>query len=340
MLDLRAPIEFAQGAFSNATNIPLLTDSERELIGTCYKQQGQDKAIKLGHEIVSGDIKLQRIQAWRNYFHENPSASLYCFRGGMRSHLVQEWLRDEGTDVPLIKGGYKALRGYLLNVLEHPHNLMRISGQTGVGKTDLLLQMQHMIDLEGLANHRGSAFGKCSSEQPSQIDFENNLAVEIIKQTNDYVKPILIEDESRYIGSINIPHIFMETLASSQVLILTCPQQERINRIYQEYVVKQKQEYLLKNAEIGSELFNNSLLSALFKIQKRLGGARFKQINSLLQQALKLDSESLHKQWISDLLKLYYDPMYAYQLENKSDKIIFTGDKADLKQFIFDKIQN
>ena len=113
MLDLRAPIEFTKGAFPNTSNIPLLTDSERKLIGTCYKQQGQDKAIELGHQIVQGETKSLRLLDWKNYILENPKANLYCFRGGMRSHLVQEWLHKEGVSVPLIEGGYKALRNYL-----------------------------------------------------------------------------------------------------------------------------------------------------------------------------------------------------------------------------------
>jgi tRNA 2-selenouridine synthase len=331
LLDLRAPIEFVQGAFPNATNLPLLTNKEREQVGTCYKQQGQEKAIQLGHQIVSGEVKAQRISAWKKYFQENPDAYLYCFRGGMRSHLVQQWLKDEGVEVPLIEGGYKALRRYLMAILEQPVNLLRISGETGVGKTDLLIEMPHHIDLEGLANHRGSAFGKNVSQQPRQIDFENQLAIQLLKNTGHCN---IVEDESHYIGQITIPLIFMQMMRESQVVILTCPLEQRVERIYDDYVVKQKSAFILENPEQGKQQFNDFLLSALEKIQKRLGGLRYQQLNTIMQQALKENSESLHKQWISDLLEFYYDPMYHYQIDKKKELIIFSGDKTEVKEFL------
>jgi len=270
LLDLRAPIEYNQGAFPNTTNIPLLSDKERELIGTCYKQQGQDKAIELGHKIVSSENKALKIQAWKSYFQENPDAKLYCFRGGMRSHLVQEWLKDAGVDVPLIKGGYKAMRRYLIEVLEQPLDMIRISGQTGVGKTDLLVKLNQHIDLEGLANHRGSSFGRYVSNQPTQINFENNLAIELLKKEL-LNKTCIVEDESRYIGRVNLPLMFVKSMQDSSVIILTCSKDERLERIYRDYVVLQKQDYIEKYAENGSGLFAESLLRALKNIQKRLG---------------------------------------------------------------------
>jgi tRNA 2-selenouridine synthase len=336
MLDLRAPIEFTKGAFPKTTNIPLLTDDERKLVGTCYKQQGQEKAIELGHQIVQGETKSQRLQAWKNFVLENPKAYLYCFRGGMRSHLVQQWLQQEGIDIPLIEGGYKALRSYLIDVFELPLNLMLISGQTGVGKTDLLQKIKYSIDLEGLANHRGSAFGKCVTNQPSQIDFENNLAIDILKQ-QDSNHPIILEDEGRYIGSVNLPPSFVQNMQNSSVLILTCPQEERVHRIYQDYVVSLKSAFIAIDSKEGSENFDNYLTCALQKIQKRLGGSLFKQIDNTMQLGLKHESEEHHKKWITELLKDYYDPMYKYQLEKKSEKVIFKGDKDGLQEFINDK---
>ncbi len=334
MLDLRSSVEFSKGAFPNASNIPLLTDEEREQVGTCYKQQGQDQAIALGHEIVCGETKSQRIQAWKDYFKTHPEAHLYCFRGGMRSHLVQEWLKEEGVETPLIEGGYKAMRNYLIDVLQQPLNLIRLSGQTGVGKTDLLLELLNKVDLEGLANHRGSAFGQYVSAQPSQIDFENNLAIEILKQVNNSNQPIIVEDEGRYIGSINLPKEFIQSMKNSPVLILTCSQDERIGRIYQDYVVNQKADYIHQYCNKGHELFNDLLLLALQKIQKRLGGVRYKNLEKIMQQALINDSEELHKKWIAELLEDYYDPMYDYQLEKKSELVIFRGDKVEIKQFL------
>jgi len=335
LIDLRAPIEFTKGAFPNTTNIPLLTDDERKLVGTCYKQQGQDKAIELGHHLVQGETKSLRMQAWKNQILENPNAYLYCFRGGMRSHLVQQWLKDEGVNIPLIEGGYKALRNYLLGVFEWPIDLIRISGQTGVGKTDLLLQLENKIDLEGLANHRGSAFGEYVTNQPSQIDFESHFAVDILK-LHDNNRPIIVEDEGRYIGSVNLPYAFIESMQKSPVLVLTCSQEERVQRIYQDYVVLQKSAFIEKDSNDGSEKFDTYLISALQKIQKRLGGKLFKQIKTTMQLALKQESAEHHKKWITHLLKEYYDPMYDYQLEKKSEKVIFKGDKNQIQEFIND----
>ena len=334
LLDVRAAVEFKQGSFPNATNLALLNDDQRHQVGLCYKQLGQDKAIELGHQLITGELKSQRIKQWKTYCQNNPKAQLYCFRGGMRSHLVQQWLKNEGINIHLIKGGYKAMRSYLLGILQQPLKLLRISGQTGVGKTDLLIQLNHMVDLEGLANHRGSAFGRHVSEQPSQIDFENQLAIEIIKKSQNKPKPIIIEDESRYIGSINLPKPFIQSMIDSPVILLICPQQERINRIYKDYVILQKQDYIKHHPENGGDLFNQSLTIALEKIQKRLGGVRYKHLNDTMQLALKQESEQLHKEWISDLLKFYYDPMYNYQLEKKSNQIIFKGNKQAIKDYL------
>ncbi|MBP8119095.1 MAG: tRNA 2-selenouridine(34) synthase MnmH, partial [Shewanella sp.] len=162
MMDVRAPIEFTRGAFPNSTNLPLMLDSEREKVGTCYKQFGQQAAIALGHSLVNGPIKQQRIEAWASYVKANPNAYLYCFRGGLRSQLTQQWLKEAGIEVPYIQGGYKAMRQYLIGVIEAAPTqqpLLSLSGMTGCGKTDFLLQRKEAVDLEGIANHRGSSFG-------------------------------------------------------------------------------------------------------------------------------------------------------------------------------------
>src|SRR5690554_130639 len=117
-MDTRAPIEFIQGSFPTASNLPLMNDEERAAVGTCYKKKGQAAAIKLGHQLVSGETKQARLEAWLSYIKANPKGYLYCFRGGMRSQLVQEWLHQAGVDYPRIKGGYKALRQFLIQNTE------------------------------------------------------------------------------------------------------------------------------------------------------------------------------------------------------------------------------
>ena len=116
LIDTRAPIEFEQGAFPNTSSLPLMSDKERELVGTCYKNKGQAKAIVLGHELVQGEIKQARLDAWLEFIKNNPNGALYCFRGGLRSQITQEWIYEaSGINYPRIKGGYKALRRFLID---------------------------------------------------------------------------------------------------------------------------------------------------------------------------------------------------------------------------------
>ncbi|HAP53946.1 MAG TPA: tRNA 2-selenouridine(34) synthase MnmH, partial [Marinobacter adhaerens] len=118
LMDVRAPVEFSRGSFPNTENAPLMNDEERHRVGICYKEKGQDKAIELGHQLVSGDIKAQRIEAWKRFVARHPNGYLFCFRGGLRSRLTQQWIREAGIDYPLVKGGYKALRRFLIDSLE------------------------------------------------------------------------------------------------------------------------------------------------------------------------------------------------------------------------------
>lgn len=107
LIDVRAPVEFQSGAFPSACNLPLMLDSEREAVGICYKQQGQDAAIALGNRLVYGEVRAARIAAWREQCQRHPEGYLYCFRGGLRSHIVQQWLRESGLDYPLIEGAIR-----------------------------------------------------------------------------------------------------------------------------------------------------------------------------------------------------------------------------------------
>ena len=166
LLDVRAPVEFSQGAFPGAINLPLMEDEERHRVGTRYKQAGQDSAIKLGHELVSGSTKDERVARWVQFASENPDGYLYCFRGGLRSRLSQQWLADAGIQYPRIVGGYKAMRSFLLEQLTQgiaQSQFILIAGFTGCGKTEVVKNLKATIDLEKLAHHRGSSFGKHAS---------------------------------------------------------------------------------------------------------------------------------------------------------------------------------
>ena len=146
LIDTRAPIEFDQGAFPFTQSLPLMSDSERELIGTCYKNKGQEQAVALGHELVQGEIKQARLDAWLEFIKNNPNGALYCFRGGMRSQITQEWIYEaSGINYPRIKGGYKALRRFLIDETDRIMGQVTpivIGGQTGCGKTLLLDQLK------------------------------------------------------------------------------------------------------------------------------------------------------------------------------------------------------
>ncbi len=194
MMDTRAPIEFTKGAFPGAINLPLMTDDERQRVGTCYKLQGQQAAIVLGHELVSGAIKADRIEQWARFAQANPEGYLYCFRGGLRSQIVQQWLKTEaGIDYPRVGGGYKAMRTFLVETIEDSAkqcDFVLLGGMTGTGKTDVLGQLPNALDLEGFANHRGSSFGKRATAQPSNIDFENRLAVDVLKKACEWYRTV------------------------------------------------------------------------------------------------------------------------------------------------------
>ena len=200
LIDVRAPIEFVQGAMPAALNLPLMNDDERAAVGTCYKRQGPDAALTLGHSLVNGETREARINAWREASLAHPEGYLCCARGGQRSHISQAWLKEAGIDYPLIRGGYKALRQTAIQVTieQSQKPMVLIGGCTGNGKTLLVKQHAQGIDLEGLAHHRGSSFGRTLTPQLSQASFENHLAVELLKK--DAARWVL-EDEGRMIGS-------------------------------------------------------------------------------------------------------------------------------------------
>jgi len=343
LMDVRAPVEFAKGAFPAAVNRPLMDDKEREAVGIRYKQAGQDAAIALGHELVNGEIKQQRLQGWLDFARQNPEGYLYCFRGGLRSRTVQNWLREAGCHYPLVEGGYKAMRRFLLQTLEKPAPMLRLAGQTGTGKTELLKQLMAEghpgIDLEGLANHKGSSFGRSPDDhQPTPINFENALAIDWLKARHAIKNrpgvPILVEDEGRAIGRLAQPLGFFDHFRTQPLIILTAPFEERVNRIHAEYVLQQGQAYRRLYGQQGPEKHRQAMLAALDRIRKRLGGARHQSIRDSMSQAFQKDSDILHRRWISALLRDYYDPMYAYQLSRKDSPVLLTASAKEIRDFL------
>ncbi len=332
LMDVRAPVEFARGSFPNAINAPLMNDEERHRVGICYKEKGQEEAIRLGHQLVSGDIKAARIEAWKRFAVNHPNGYLFCFRGGLRSQLTQQWIQDAGLDFPLVKGGYKALRRFLIDSLEETarnSSFYIISGRTGTGKTRVLPDLPNPVDLEGLANHRGSSFGRQVTPQPSQIDFENALSVAMLK-ANARGGPVFLEDESHLVGRCSLPLNLRDRMAAAPLLVLERSLQERIDIIREDYVEGMVRDYQTRDGhEAGWANFCDYLLSALGRIRKRLGGDRYQQLNQILENALaeqeRTADTSHHNLWISSLLTDYYDPMYDYQLSQKAGRVVVTG---------------
>ena len=339
LLDVRAPIEYEKGAFLNTTNIPIMTNDERHLIGIRYKERGNEEAVKLGAELIDGKPRAERTQAWLEFFKANPEGYLYCFRGGQRSQITQEWLAEAGLVVPRLEGGYKAFRNYLIKQSEKitkEQNFIILGGRTGSGKTILLNKLENSIDLEGLANHRGSSFGRFVTPQPTPINFENNLAYELIKKEHKGYRYIVVEDESRNIGANSIPKtVFENYREGAKRVILETPIDERVEITYDEYVtqaLKSYEEHYGK--EQALEAWFKDVHSALERIQKRLGLEIYKQINELFETAHKNSNPQEHKVWIKLLMQKYYDPMYDYQIAKNSSPIAFKGNESEVLEFL------
>jgi len=364
MFDTRAPIEFKKGAFPHVQSLPLMTDIERAKVGTSYKRDGQEAAIKLGHRLVSGKTKDERMALWLEFVKQNPQGYLYCFRGGLRSHTTQAWLAEAGCDYPLVKGGYKAMRRFLIDrldsICDHATNTERaekfyiVAGQTGAAKTDLLLKFGNTIDLEGLANHRGSAFGKRAAGQPSQIGFENDLSVAFLRQHHKAPSsPIFLEDESHLIGRCALPEKLRSAMHASPMVVVEADLETRVEHSFRNYILQKLAEwqaFCADDSDIVSlegkpydgestafELFAEELRKSMFNIRKRLGGVRHQELTTMLDDALtahEAGDNSLHREWIRVLLEEYYDPQYDYLLEKRKERIVFRGNAVEVEAYL------
>jgi tRNA 2-selenouridine synthase len=337
LLDTRAPVEFEQGAFPTASNIPLMSDEERHEVGIRYKQAGQQAAIELGESLVSGAVKQERVALWCDFAMNNPQGYLYCFRGGLRSQTVQRWLAEAGVDYPLVKGGYKAMRRFLLEELPRSlaaTSLLLIAGKTGTGKTRVITALEDSLDLEGLACHRGSTFGDLLEEQPTQIDFENALGVAFLQRVAAGQRTVVLEDEGRLIGRLALPDKLREHMQAAPMLVLEESLEFRTGVVLDDYIVDLGRRFAKAHGEQGAGLHREKLLSDLSRIKKRLGGQRHSEIAGQMRQAFdeqqrtgEIDS---HRGWIEALLGQYYDPMYEYQLANREGEVLGRGNTAEV----------
>ena len=326
VFDVRSPGEYLHAHIPGAINLPLFTDEERKVVGTAYKQESKQVAIKIGLDYFGVKMRSMVEEAERHTaeFYKTTKKSndqappsggggstalVHCWRGGMRSAGVA-WLLDlYGFKVYTLIGGYKVYRKWVQAQFEKEYAFKIIGGYTGSGKTlviqQLAQQQQNIIDLEALANHKGSAFGALGEEpQPKQEMFENLLAKKLVdvsskitdSSNNDQLSSnIYLEDESQRIGNLQIPMPLWFTMRKCPVYFLDIPFEERLNYITEEY----------------GKFKTEQLVNAIIRIQKRLGGLETKNaITRLL--------ENNHKACFSILLT-YYDKLYNKGLQNREN---------------------
>jgi len=352
LLDVRAAVEFNKGAFPSSFNLPILNDEERHAVGISYKENGPDAAVELGYKLVSGDIKTERVQSWISFISANPEAQLYCFRGGQRSAITADWLVQAGYSINRIDGGYKRLRNLLIQQLDKlpaQLNTMIVGGRTGTGKTPFIQSFPWAVDLEGLACHRGSAFGRRFSPQPNQINFENQLAIKLLQLIDAGYSSLLLEDESRAVGSLSVPQSLFEKMLIAPVVMLEESLSFRVQHIFDEYIEEDldtltrlmaASEYTDKFADeetVPLNVLEKKLTGSLGRIARRLGGVTHSKIETAMLAAFEAhrqDDSEQHKVWIKMLLQDYYDPMYDYQLTKKEHRVTFRGSSAEVREYL------
>lgn len=296
VFDVRSPGEYNHAHIPGAYSLPLFTDEERKVVGTTYKQQSREAAIKVGLDYFGTKMR-KMVEEVEGITKNKKQVIVHCWRGGMRSAGVA-WLLDlYGFEVYTLVGGYKVFRRHVLNTFNQSFHFRILGGYTGSGKTYVLSALQKsgeaVIDLEGLANHKGSAFGAIGMPvQPSQEMFENLLAVELNKKRN---KTIWLEDESQRLGLVNIPQPMWVIMRHSVVFFLDIPFEERLKHITAEY----------------GKLDKERMVNAIIRIKKRLGGLETKTaINYLVEDDMEKSFEVLLK---------YYDKQYSKGLHNREN---------------------
>lgn len=295
LIDVRSPGEYEKGHVPNAANIPLFSNDERAHVGTVYVQESRDKAMELGYRYVTP--KLDWFITESQKVAGESAVAVHCWRGGMRSHAFAEHLHENGfQNVYVVIGGYKAFRNHVLDFFEQPFQLRVLGGYTGSGKTLLLKKLEELeeqvIDLEGIAHHKGSAFGAIGEKaQPTVEQFENNLFEQFSQL--DLQQPIWLEDESHSIGRVKIPITLFRQIREQTVFFIDIPKEQRAEYLVGDY------------ASYGNDL----LSSAINHITKRLGGQNVKLAHKFL-------AENNYYEVALIALK-YYDKAYNRGIEHR-----------------------
>ena len=300
LVDVRSPGEFQQGHIVGAVNIPLFSDEERAAVGTVYKKKTKEKAVALGYEYVTP--KLHWFLEQSAHIAKGGAIAVHCWRGGMRSRSFAQHLHDNGfEEVYVIEGGYKAFRNYVLDFLSQEIKLRVLGGYTGSGKTFILDELKQLgeqvVDLEGLAHHKGSAFGSLGeTSQPSSQHFENQL-FEYWRHLDMY-RPVWLEDESSRIGCVQIPKALYVQMRTNQLYFIDISKQERAKFLVEEYAC----------------FDTNHLAKAINGIAKRLGG---QNVKAALEA---LEAKDYFR--VAMITLQYYDKAYLNGIANRDPEMI------------------
>jgi len=292
-VDVRSESEFQKAHFPGAINIPLLSNEHRVLVGTCYKQQGREEAVALGLELVGS--KMQSLfRKYREIENLGKPILFYCWRGGLRSQISSSIYSWGGFSPSILVGGYKSFRTWAHKQFERQLSVKILGGKTGSGKTEILYLLKErgiqIIDLEGFASHKGSAFGGLGlPPQPSTEMFENNLALRLSEINEN--EPLVIENESQLIGKCCLPIKLWSQMQNAPIIEITVDSLTRVNRLIDEY----------------AHFDQDQLIEKTLVLQKKLGGQH-------AQEAVKYLQEGNFAKWIEKLL-VYYDKTYQYSVE-------------------------
>lgn len=323
LVDVRSPAEYAHAHIPGAVNIPLFDNEERAIVGTLYKKSGKESAVLKGLEIVGP--KLSSFVKEARKIAPRKKIFIHCWRGGMRSESMAWLFETSGIQSTIITGGYKAYRQHIKAAFAQPALFLILGGMTGSGKTYILKNLkklgEQIIDLEGLANHKGSAFGGIAQgQQPSTEQFENNLFEEWIKL--DLKKPVWLEDESKAIGKVHIPEEIFTKMRKSKVIEVRRSKAKRVEILKKDYAA----------------LDPGELKQSVLRISKRLGGQKTKEIVNAIE----------HKEFgpAIGMVLDYYDKTYTKGLGSREPSTIFPVSLQDndleenakiVQQFVQDK---
>lgn len=298
VIDVRSEGEYDSGHILKAVNIPILNNAERVSVGTTYKQKGQREAIHEGFRLVGP--RLESIIAEAERVAGSGEAIVHCWRGGMRSSNFAKFIGMAGISSHVLTGGYKTYRQGAMDMFRERFSLVTLTGCTGSGKSDVLRELarqgEQVLDLERMANHKGSAFGHLFlPPQPTTEQFQNALFEQLL--SFDRSRRIWVEDESIAIGKIFLPSDFWAQLHQAPLVRMEVPRQVRISRLVEEYGAADREEFL----------------SIMSRISKKLGGQHF------IAAREKLLQNDMHA--VIDVLLTYYDKAYVRSMEKRDTQL-------------------